>query len=71
MRNIKATQVVCHVSHIPYMYTVLLYCGDKVLLFHIFTFIAEKVLLLLAFMSFHSIHIQTFSKNIHGYKIIC
>ena len=67
---IKATQVDYYIFHIPYTYIVLLACGENVLKFHFFTFIIEKFFPLLAITSFHSIHMQTFSKNIHGYKII-
>ena len=38
--------------------------SEKVLLFHIFTFILEKILWLPTFTSFHSIHMQKFTKKL-------
>ena len=38
--------------------------GEKVLLFHILTFIPEKHLLLPAFTSFHSTHVQKNPKKV-------
>ena len=58
---IQATQVYCHILHILY---IVYFCGEKVLPFHFLrTFIPYKPLQLLAFMSFHSIHMQMFAKK--------
>ena len=44
--------------------------GEKVLLFHIFTFIPKKLSWLPVFTSFHSIHVQKLAKKFHGCEVI-
>ena len=38
--------------------------GEKVMLFHVFTFIPEKTFAVTTFMSFHSIYMHTLAKNL-------
>ena len=47
-------------------------CGEKLLLFHVFTFIPEKNVcgFLPVFISFHSIHVQNLPKNFHSCEAI-
>ena len=58
-------------SSLTYAYCILLIIrGEKVLLFHIFTFIPKKLSWLPVFTSFHSIHMQKLAKKFHGCEVI-
>ena len=65
----QALQIVYNVAIIFISSVIILYCilliidGEKLLLFHIFTFIPKKRLQLPAFTSFHSINVQKFAKT--------
>ena len=58
-------------SSLTYAYCILLIIrGEKVLLFHVFTFIPKKLSWLPVFTSFHSIHVQKLAKKFHGCEVI-
>ena len=56
------------VSQLSIYFVLLIICGEKLLLLHVFTFISKRLLWLPAFTSLRSIHVQKFAVVNHSTK---